>query len=161
MQKLKFSEVLRLAHATTLPLCPPLRTAAVLWRTLVVQSIRRQYVWLFVELVFVVVLATLSLSKSNTGSRSLRAPSFSAVTTLGQQLSGFSGDYRKTGDSVDDSEHDTVLYSPKSDYAGRLMNAAFPKDGMLRDLNHTCQRNNLDEKRREQHKCLRPHFSRR
>lgn len=82
------------------------QTWAVLWRTLVVQCIKRHYVESTLEVVFVLLLAIAFLSSN-----------FAARPTSGQQ-----GD----GDSMAAADVARVLFSPESPYAQRLVAVAFP-----------------------------------
>ncbi|XP_050029035.3 phospholipid-transporting ATPase ABCA3-like [Dermacentor andersoni] len=95
------------------------QTAAVLWRTLVVQCIKRQYVVSFIEFLAVLLLVTLSLSLNNAGNRPQHL-------RLGTGPDG--SRQRRSGDSGDDYEYNSVFYSPDNDYNGLLMATAYPKN---------------------------------
>ncbi|XP_077512826.1 phospholipid-transporting ATPase ABCA3-like [Amblyomma americanum] len=85
------------------------QTAAVVWRTLVVQCIKRRYVSSLLELLSVVVLAIAFLS-SNFGSR----PGLKEIYLNEMALR-----------APDETRQRPIYYAPKTEYTELLMNASF------------------------------------
>ncbi|KAL1481280.1 hypothetical protein MTO96_015717 [Rhipicephalus appendiculatus] len=106
----------------------PRQTAAVLWRTLAIESIKRHYVLSFLEVAIVLVLALLFLStKFVTQPTTEQSQLRQATGSGGEDIAGTTQGVRGRSDGVKNStEEKCGLYSPIGDEHKNLFHAAFP-----------------------------------